>query len=336
MKLEVPNLIQETFDLLSQVPKGKVTTFRKIADALGDAIASRAVGQIIAEFAPREDLPAHRVIYSDGKITRGEEGRLQRSERLAEEGIPIDGWKIQHFQNHLWDNFKTRYPLKRLKNQQREIAKLVKTECIATRYETAGGLDLSYESPWYGVGAYVQMDMDSNSILQVITRRQEIIFPYIPTYLTYRELPVQLALLEKAHAKRQLPDVIFVDGSGILHPRYVGIASQLGVMLNIPTIGVIKKLLYGSVPIRGMRKGEVRKIIDPEDARVIGAAIKTRDRAEPIYVSVGHGIDLKTAIELVLKLSKHKLPEPIHRAHLASKEAAQDSTMQLKQRAFDL
>jgi deoxyribonuclease V len=336
MNIEVPNLKQETLDLLNQIPKGKVSTYREIAAALGDVTASRAVGQIVSEFTPWEEFPTHRVIYVDGTINNIVSGDSTNSEILKSEDIPIAGLKVQDFQKYFWNDFSTNNPLAKLRLHQQKIATLVKTESNSDNFRTAGGVDLSYESPWHGVGAYVHMDIESNSVLNIELEHQEISFPYIPTYLAYRELPVHLALLKRIQDSSKLADIIFVDGSGILHPRHVGVASQLGVLLDVPTIGVTKKKLYGSVAIAGMREGDVRMIIDPEDAREIGAAIKTRERAEPIYVSVGHGLNLAKAIELVLKMSRNKLPEPIHRADRASREAAGANKENLKQKAFDL
>jgi deoxyribonuclease V len=108
------------------------------------------------------------------------------------------------------------------------------------------------------------------------------------------------------------------------------------VLLAVPTIGVTKSLLYGEVNLKNMKPKEVRSITDPKNGERIGVAVKTRERAEPIFVSIGHGIDLDSAVDLVLKLSHQRLPEPIHRAHLASKEAAHPRKELQGQRSLDL
>jgi deoxyribonuclease V len=337
MRFVVPDLRQLTLDLLHQVPRGKVTTYGALALALGDVVASRAVGQIIAEFEASEEHPCHRVVYNDGLISPygSGGGRLSKAERLRAEGISVDGWKVQHFQHCLFECFQTEQPLRKLRKMQGEISHLVSCEPLADKFKTAGGVDLSYRDDRHGVGAYVLMDIQSQEILSIDIAEQEVSFPYIPTYLAFRELPVLLSLLETARDDKRLADMVLVDGSGILHPRHVGIASHLGVLLNLPTIGVTKSKLYGEVSIHDMKAGEVRSILDPENGKKIGAAIKTTERAAPIYVSVGHGITLEQATDLVLHLSIRKLPEPIHRAHQASKEIVR-SKKRVTQHSLDL
>ncbi|MBI1730798.1 endonuclease V [Candidatus Acetothermia bacterium] len=337
MVIDVPDLRHLTLDYLHQVPRGKVTTYRALALALGDVVASRAVGQILAEFEALEEHPSHRVIYNDGQISPygvvG--GRLSKADRLRAEGIPIVGWRVQHFEHYLFECFRTERPLLKLRKMQSEISQLVSCEPLRDKFRTAGGVDLSYRDDWHGVGAYVLMNIQSQEILSIDIAEQQVAFPYIPSYLAFRELPVLLSLLETARDDQRLADVILVDGSGILHPRQVGLASHLGVILNLPTIGVTKSKLYGEVSIHGMKAGEVRAILDPENGRKIGAAIKTTERADPIYVSVGHGITLEMATDLVLRLSIRKLPVPIERAHQASREMAQ-GVKRVTQQSLDL
>lgn len=325
MDLEIPNIRQMTLDMIAQVPEGKITTFRALALALGDSIASRAVGMIIADAEPHLDLPFHRVVYSNGQIgitKNNERSRLEKIELLRAEGIPIAGWRVQNLSYYVHHSFECGHPLKRLSKIQSELSTRVVRESLKERFETAGGVDLSYENYWRGVGAYVEMDIASCLATRTETGKQEIHFPYISTYLAYRELPILISLLNKARESGPLADVILVDGTGILHPRHAGIASQLGIIMDVPTIGITKTKLYGSVALRDMGEGEVRNVIDPIDGAVIGAAIKTKERAAPIYVSTGHGISLDDATQIVLNLARYKLPEPIHRAHNLCKEVA--------------
>jgi len=332
MEFPVPNLRQMTVDLVNQVPCGKITTYRAIARALGDEVASRAVGRIIAECEHNSQIPVHRVICSDGRlISSGSPGRsLLRAERLRSEGLPVYGCNIENFNWFLFEEFDCDQPLRRIKQIQIDIAQRVCTEAFNGKIKTVAGVDLSYCDQWAGVGAYVLMKLADQQVMSTNLLTQQISFPYIPTYLAYRELPVLLKLLQNARVSKKLADVVLVDGSGILHPRQVGIASHLGVLLDVPTIGITKSKLYGSVRIRGMRAGEVREIINPEDGQVIGAAVKTTERALPIYVSVGHRIDLKMAVDLVIHLSNKKLPEPIFKAHHAGREAAKKMSKEHK------
>jgi len=129
-------------------------------------------------------------------------------------------------------------------------------------------------------------------------------FPYIPGFLAYREAPVIIDAFSKLKKK---PDLMFVDGDGILHPRRYGIASHLGLVLNIATIGIAKKLLIGRV--------EEDKIFVSDELR--GMKLETKTAANPIYLSPGHNISVQKAFEITKHCIRppHKLPEPIHLAH---------------------
>ncbi len=139
-------------------------------------------------------------------------------------------------------------------------------------------------------------------------------FPYIPGLLSFRESPLTLAACESLAIT---PDLILVDGQGIAHPRRFGIASHLGLFLDTPTIGCAKSLLCGSHEEPGEEPGSYAEIID--GGEVIGAALRTKAGMKPVYVSVGHKVDLKTAIDWVWKCCRgYRLPEPTRLAHLAA------------------
>lgn len=336
--LDVPNLKKFTLELLLQIPQGKVTTYRALALALGDAIAVRAVGQIMADNEQLDIYPCYRVVHSDGRVGEysAPGGTAAKIAKLQADGIPVQNGCIQNLEEHVFYQFETSKPLVRLRKLQEELAERVVREPLRHEYQTVGGVDLSYEGSWVGVGAYIHMELASERLLGTDIARTDVSFPYIPSYLAFRELPILLPLLERVRSANTLADVILVDGSGILHPRHVGIASHLGVLLDVPTVGVTKSLLYGKVDLNNMNAKDVRWVTDPKNNETIGAAVKTRERAEPIFVSIGHGIDLDSAVALVLKLSHQRLPEPIHRAHLASKEAAHPRVEFQGQKALDL
>jgi deoxyribonuclease V len=139
-------------------------------------------------------------------------------------------------------------------------------------------------------------------------------FPYIPGLLSFRECP---ALCEAFHKIENKPDLILVDGQGIAHPRRLGIASHLGVLLDIPTLGCAKSRLCGTHDEPHGSAGSYELLSDKEE--VIGAALRTRNNTKVVYVSVGHRIDLKRAIEYTLSsCSGFRLPEPIRMAHRAA------------------
>ncbi|MBC3539232.1 deoxyribonuclease V [Rufibacter sediminis] len=130
--------------------------------------------------------------------------------------------------------------------------------------------------------------------------------PYIPGFLAFREAPN----LVQAYAKLEhTPDLIMVDGHGIAHPRRLGIASQLGVLLNKPTMGVAKKVLTGKFEEPAPAKGSLTPLTHRGEH--IGNVIRTKDKVKPVFVSPGHLMDLDTATRIALETSlKHKLPEP--------------------------
>jgi len=130
-------------------------------------------------------------------------------------------------------------------------------------------------------------------------------FPYIPGFLSFREIPAVLDALDKL---QQLPDLLLCDGQGIAHPRRFGIACHLGVLTDLPSIGVAKTRLIGTHGPLPETKGSRQPLYDRGE--VVGAVLRTRDHVKPLYISSGHKISLATAIDYVLGcLTRYKLPE---------------------------
>jgi deoxyribonuclease V len=144
-------------------------------------------------------------------------------------------------------------------------------------------------------------------------------FPYIPGLLSFREVPVLLAALEKL---KQLPDLIFCDGQGIAHPRRFGLASHLGVLLDSPTIGCAKSILVGSHGRLAEKSGSWVELVDEKaGCERIGAAVRTRDGVRPVYVSQGHRVSLETAIRLTLAVTgRFRIPRTTREADSYSSE----------------
>ncbi|MGN6270715.1 MAG: endonuclease V [Sphingomonas sp.] len=142
--------------------------------------------------------------------------------------------------------------------------------------------------------------------------------PYVPGYLGFRETPVLVELLDRL-AER--PDLLLVDGHGIAHPRRCGIATHLGVVADLPTIGCAKTLLCGRVEGElGPDPGATAPLVDRGEQ--VGVALRTRARATPIYISIGHRVSLETAVAWVMKLNDgRRLPLPIRLAHDAANAA---------------
>ncbi len=142
-------------------------------------------------------------------------------------------------------------------------------------------------------------------------------FPYIPGFLTFREGP---ALVEAFKKIETVPDVVIFDGQGIAHPRRFGIASHMGVLLDLPSVGCAKTVLVGKYSDPGEARGSISPLV--KDGDEIGVALRTRTRVSPVFVSIGHKIDLAGAIKTVLSCApRYRLPEPVRMAHNLSNKA---------------
>ena len=152
-------------------------------------------------------------------------------------------------------------------------------------------------------------------VVETATAVQRAALPYIPGLLGFREIPALLAAWEKLGTR---PDLLLVDGHGIAHPRGLGIAAHLGVVLDVPAIGVAKSVLVGEAdpPLAEEAGAETPLLWRGER---IGTALRTRRRANPLYVSVGHRVSLETAVAWVRRATGgYRLPEPTRQAHLAA------------------
>ncbi len=136
-------------------------------------------------------------------------------------------------------------------------------------------------------------------------------FPYVPGYLSFREIPILLRAFRKL---RHAPDVILCDGQGIAHPRGLGLASHLGLVLGLPSIGCAKTRLVGEHLMPRAERGSTAPLM--YDGRRVGTVLRTRDGVAPIYVSPGHAIDARTATRIVLRCCSTRIPEPTRRAHI--------------------
>ncbi|MDI7252951.1 MAG: endonuclease V, partial [Actinomycetota bacterium] len=158
------------------------------------------------------------------------------------------------------------------------------------------GTDISYlREKRLALGAAVLMTYPDLELLEVGTSCVEVDFPYVPGLLSFRELPALLPALEKLGSR---PDLVFVDGQGIAHPRGCGLASHLGVITGLPTIGCAKSRLLGDAREPGNEVGDWTPLV--HGGRTVGAVLRTRAGVKPLYVSVGHLVDLSSAIAMVL------------------------------------
>jgi len=145
--------------------------------------------------------------------------------------------------------------------------------------------------------------------------REPVLFPYVPGYLTFRE---GHGLLKAIGQLKTVPDLILFDGQGIAHPRGTGIASHLGVLLDIPSIGVAKTRLVGNYEEPGQQKGNCTDLCYA--GKVVGAVLRTKPWVRPLFVSPGHRIDIADAVKVVLGCTqKYRLPEPLRKADYLTK-----------------
>jgi len=162
--------------------------------------------------------------------------------------------------------------------------------------------------------AVVVLEYPGMRLVDYSVIRTETTFPYVPGLLTFREAP----LILKAWANLKFePDLLLVDGQGIAHPRRIGLASHLGLLLDKPTIGCAKSLLSGTCEEMPGGAGSCVDITEGEE--VIGAAVRTRTGVKPVYVSIGHRVDLAAAVHWVIACGRgYRIPEPLRLAHQAA------------------
>lgn len=198
---------------------------------------------------------------------------------------------------------------------QRELAPLVREETLPALPQTIAGVDMSVRGDQVQAAVVVLTYPGLTRIEEAIWQGR-VEFPYVPGLLSFREVPAVLRALEQLSV---MPDLIMCDAQGRAHPRRLGLASHLGVLLDWPTVGVAKSLLTGSHGELGSTKGEQAPLRSGQET--IGAVIRSRDGVKPLYVSVGHCITLAEAIEITLACTtRYRLPEPTRQAHLLSKK----------------
>ncbi len=198
---------------------------------------------------------------------------------------------------------------------QRQLAAQVSRSSEVSLPHFIAGVDVSVgKAKEKATGAVVVLSYPELRVVEVKVVQGGLDFPYIPGLLSFRELPLTLAAFEKLTTT---PDLVLVDGQGLAHPRRLGLASHLGLFLDIPTIGCAKSRLCGYHEAPGMERGSRAEVLDGEE--VVGVALRTKDRVKPVYVSIGHKVDLPTAIQWVLQCCRgFRLPEPTRLAHLAA------------------
>ncbi|MEA3375791.1 MAG: deoxyribonuclease V [Chloroflexota bacterium] len=196
------------------------------------------------------------------------------------------------------------------KRIQRELRDQVVVEPLAEQPELVAGVDVSVNRG-QARAAVVLLSFPELQPLEARTAERPATFPYVPGFLAFREGPV---VLEAFGALRERPDVVIFDAHGRAHPRHMGLATHLGVLLDVPTVGCAKSRLCGEHTEPDENKGSWTPLWDGEE--VIGAVLRTRDNVRPVFVSVGHRVDLESAVSLVLDCApRYRLPETTRWAH---------------------
>ncbi|MEA1904412.1 MAG: endonuclease V [Candidatus Hadarchaeota archaeon] len=198
---------------------------------------------------------------------------------------------------------------------QREVAKRVVKRGKPKKLETIAGCDISFTRENRAYAACAILDYSSLGVLKYSVTGVKVKFPYIPTFLAFRELEPMLKVIRGMEA-----DVYMVGAQGLAHPRRAGLASHLGVILKQPTLGVAKSRLCGDAEVPSDERGAYTLLKDRGE--IIGAVVRTRPSVQPVYVSIGHKLSLEIAIRTTLETApKYRLPEPIRSAHRIATDA---------------
>ena len=263
--------------LLEQIPDNRITTPRHLALALGDPAAERAVKEA---------------------LKRKELGAL--ASKVTEKTDP---------QGRIFTAFDSDEPLRKLAELQSTMAERIILDDPPGYIHSVAGVDAAYS----GDDAYavcVVMDSEAN----VTESRSSITsapFPYVPGYLAFREAPAILSATRKASGF----DVLLVNGHGVAHPRGCGLATFVGLELDVPTIGVARRMLVGDVEAEGDHWAPI-----VFEGVVVGAEIRDMEKA-PVYVSTGHRMSLESSVEIVRGLRvEGSMPEPLRLAHIKAEE----------------
>jgi deoxyribonuclease V len=195
---------------------------------------------------------------------------------------------------------------------QKNLADRVVASDLPQAVRFIAGVDAAYDEQGHQqFAAAVVLDADDRfSAVASATASEPLRAAYVPGLFSFRELPTIIQALKKL---KTIPDLIVVDGHGVAHPRRFGLASHLGVLFDVPTIGCSKTRLIGTAEDAGPRKGDFAPLTD--QGETIGRVVRTQDHVKPLVVSVGHRVSLPTACDWILKLAvRYRLPETTRQA----------------------
>lgn len=202
------------------------------------------------------------------------------------------------------------------------------SEVEVDKVRVVSGVDVSYVGN-YGIGVMVSFDIRTYRLVEKVVARGKVSFPYIPGFLAFREIPLIIDAFAMATVS---PDIVIVDGQGIAHPRRAGIATHLGTIIQKPTIGCAKSLLYGEYVEIPNIQGYEENLLDPVTREVIGKVVRTKRSSKPVFVSIGNYITLEQSVFFVKKFAEvgqSRLPIMTLVADKVSKEEKKKLSLQL-------
>ncbi len=269
------DLFEEFYSLVRQIPRGRVSTYGSLARALGDIRAARACGYMLSVNPDPDVTPCYRVIRTGGEVGKytHPSGDKEKKRRLLEDGIGITDGRVDDYDSLVFTDFKSNSILKKIQEEQRRFAGLLSNDTVVAP-SSISAFDVSYHGE-AGVGAMITSKGDRT---ETRTSSFQVAFPYISSYLAYREIPVLAELLNESG------DFLVFDGNGILHPRRMGLAAFGGLLLGKPSLGVAKSLAMGKITGDGIFVGEEE----------VGFVYK-----EKYYVSPGNMVSVDSARTLM-------------------------------------
>jgi len=207
-------------------------------------------------------------------------------------------------------SIKPLFSVKKAHETQLRLSKeIIFEDTLPEKIGFVAGVDVAY-ARGMSIGAVAVLDYDSLKLVESQTALCKTRFPYIPTLLSFREIPPAVLSIKKLHVQ---PDIFLVDGQGFAHPYRCGFASHLGLAIGKPTIGVAKSRLFGEAE---RTKTEDKVAFLKHKGEVVGAIVTIKRGCKPVYVSVGHMVSLETAIKIVKHCARHnRIPEPVLKAH---------------------
>jgi deoxyribonuclease V len=224
---------------------------------------------------------------------------------------PLSTVNVKLYHEHRWD-----MAPRAAVALQRELAGLVRESRFEGKLDHVAGVDVSVRKGFVRASVAV-LDTGSLDVVDEAVHTEEVCFPYVPGLLSFREIPPLLKALKRL---KVVPDLFVTDGQGRAHPRRFGLACHLGVLLQMPVIGVAKSRLTGVHESPAFERGSRTPLFDPKVEELLGEVVRTRSGVKPVYVSVGNAIDLNQAVEFTLQwATRYRLPEPTRQAHLLSR-----------------